>query len=76
MRTVSPPASARTAATMDASAASSTPGQVSGLCGQEIQVAWWGAHSAGIRYPSSAGAGRVMSFITGPPQGGRRFYNP
>ncbi len=27
---------------------SNLPGQVSRLCGQEIQVAWCGAHSAGI----------------------------
>jgi hypothetical protein len=63
MRTVSPPASAVTACAIEASAAASTPGQVSGLCGHEIQVAWCGAHSAGMRNPSSAGAGRVIGFI-------------
>jgi hypothetical protein len=66
MRTVSPPASACTACAMAASAAASTPGQVSGLCGQEIQVAWCGAHSAGMRKPSSAGAGRVIAVMSGP----------
>ncbi len=48
MRTVSPFASALTAATMAVSASGRQPGQVSGLCGHEIQVAWCGAHSAGM----------------------------
>ena len=44
------------------------PGQSSGLCGQAIQVAACGAHSAGIRNPDAAAGAvglRVLGLLGG-----------
>jgi cytochrome b len=40
---------------MTGSTGANLPGQLSRLCGQEIHVAWCGAHSAGIEKPRAAG---------------------
>src|SRR5436190_7671470 len=55
MYTGSHDASARTNSTMAGSTPANTPGQLSRLCGHEIQVASCGAHSAGKLNPSAFG---------------------
>src|ERR1017187_4153661 len=43
------------------------PGQSSGLCGQAIQVAAWGAHSAGMRVAGTViGAGGILCYRVPP----------
>src|SRR3954468_18820735 len=41
--------------------AANLPGQSPRWCGQATQVAAWGSHSAGMRKPSAAGGGVVMT---------------